>query len=482
MNRITVERANIAARLGLAAAMALALCAAPVPGQQARAQAKVVPESRAQIEYSYAPLVKETAPAVVNIYTRKVVKQQVSPLFNDPLFQRFFGKGFPGMTRERVQNSLGSGVIVDPSGVIVTNHHVIAGADQITVALADRREFEAKVVRSDERTDLAVLKIDAKGEKLPYLRFGDSDALEVGDIVLAIGNPFGVGQTVTSGIVSALARTKVGVSDYRYFIQTDATINPGNSGGALIDMKGDLVGINTALYSRSGGWQGIGFAIPATMVEAVLRAALAGGPVAHPWLGVSGEAVTAEAAKALGLTRPEGVLIKAIHPLSPAAASLRVGDVVTQVNGHDVEDGEALKYRIATLAVGDVATLGVLRDGHRGRQVEVKLIAPPEKPPRDATRIPGTNPLQGATVANLSPALADELGVDDMLKGVIVTEIAEQSAAAQFEFRPGDLVLRVDGAAVDSVATLVRLLGAPRTSWRIAVGRNGRVLNLTVRQ
>lgn len=459
---------------------AAALCA--IAGS-AVADEKEVPESRHEVELSFAPLVKKTAPAVVNIFARKTVRQQASPLLDDPIFRRFFGNGapFPGMTRERVQNSLGSGVIVDATGLIVTNHHVIEGADQITVALSDRREFDAKVISSDEHTDLAILKIGANGEALPTLPFGDSDGLEVGDMVLAIGDPFGVGQTVTSGIVSALARTKVGVSDFSYFIQTDAAINPGNSGGALVDMKGQLVGINTALYSRSGGWQGIGFAIPSSMVKAVVRAAASGGTIAHPWLGVAGDAVNQKSATALGLERPAGVLVTAVHHLSPAlAAGLRPGDVIVAANGHETDDPEALKFRIGTLAAGDTLILDALHEGKK-QSIEVKLIAAPERPKSDTTQIAGANPLAGATVANLSPALADELGVDDMLEGVIVTAIRQDSTAAQVELQPGDLVLRVNETPVDSVSTLANLLTAQREEWRISIGRGGNTLTLRVR-
>ena len=462
----------------------LLLISPPISQRAAAEEAKAVPESRQQIELSYAPLVKKTAPAVVNIYTRTVVRQQVSPIFDDPFFRKFFGQGgpFPGLSRERVENSLGSGVIVDSSGLIVTNHHVIAGADQITVALSDRREFEAKVVSSDEHTDLAILRIDTKGEKLPYLTLGDSDDVEVGDMVLAIGDPFGVGQTVTSGIVSALARTNIGTSDLGYFIQTDAAINPGNSGGALIDMKGEVVGINTALYSRSGGWQGIGFAIPSSMARTVVRAALAGEPIARPWLGIAGAPVTQKTAGALGLTRPEGVLVQTVHPLSPAiAAGLEAGDVITAVNNHDVGDPEALKFRIATLAVGDEVKLAALRDGKKF-DATVKLVAPPEHPKRDVTQVPGENPLQGATIANLSPALADELGIDDMQTGVILTEVPGNSTAARLEFAPGDIILKLNDQPVDSVGTLMRLLNANVSVWQFTLSRHGRTLTNTVRR
>ncbi|MGH7088404.1 MAG: trypsin-like peptidase domain-containing protein, partial [Stellaceae bacterium] len=288
------------------------------------------PPTREAIRLSFAPIVKVAAPAVVNVYSRRVVRQQ--PLFDDPVFRQFFGDNSPfGRARERVQSSLGSGVIVDPSGLIVTNDHVVKEAQQIRVVLSDRREFEAKVLLADARADLAVLKIDPHGAALPALALGDSDRLEVGDLVLAIGDPFGVGQTVTSGIVSALARS-AGVSDFRSFIQTDAAINPGNSGGALVDLDGRLVGINTAIFSQSGGSIGIGFAIPAAMLRPMLQAALHGGRIVRPWLGASGQPVTAEIAPTLGLAHPEGVLVKDVAADSPAAkAGLHIGDVILDV-------------------------------------------------------------------------------------------------------------------------------------------------------
>ena len=294
---------------------------------QAHAQT-AVPQSAAQIKLSFAPIVKEAAPAVVNVYARRVVAQrQVSPFFNDPFFRRFFGdQGGFGAPRQRVERSLGSGVIISSDGIIITNHHVIKDADEVRVALADRREFDCDIVLDDERTDLAVLRIKDGSGDFPHLKFGDSDKLEVGDIVLAIGNPFGVGQTVTQGIVSAVARTHVGVSDYQFFIQTDASINPGNSGGALVDMSGNLVGINSAIYSRSGGSNGIGFAIPVNMVKLIADAARHGGTVRRPWIGASMQAVTADIAEGMGLDRPRGVLVTRIAKASPAAkAGLKVG-------------------------------------------------------------------------------------------------------------------------------------------------------------
>src|SRR5579872_3915984 len=346
----------------------------------AEAETRVVPSSEGALKLSYAPIVKKTAPAVVNVYSRRVVRAQ-SPLAVDPFFRRFFGDAQPfGLPRQRIQNSLGSGVILDAGGLIVTNHHVVKDADEVTVVLADRREFDARILITDQRTDLAVLKIEVKGERLPTLEIADSDTLEVGDIVLAIGDPFGVGQTVTSGIISGLARTGVGIADFRSFIQTDAPINPGNSGGALVDLDGRLVGINTAIFSQSGGSIGIGFAIPSALVRPILRAAAHGGVIERPWLGVAGQPVTAELAQALGLPRPGGVLVKEVAPQSPAAkGGVNVGDVIMEFDGHEIEDPEGLRFRVATLPLDQTAHLTLLRSGKR-RIAMVVLTRPPEDP------------------------------------------------------------------------------------------------------
>ena len=281
------------------------------------AQDRRVPASAAELRLSYAPIVQRVQPAVVNVYAAKVVQDR-NPLLDDPIFRRFFG--VPGQQPEQMQRSLGSGVMVDPSGLVVTNVHVIEGADQVKVSLSDKREFEAEIVLKDTRSDLAVLRLKDAHEKFPTLDFANSDELMVGDVVLAIGNPFGVGQTVTHGIISALARTQVGITDYQFFIQTDAAINPGNSGGALVDMTGKLAGINTAIFSRSGGSQGIGFAIPANMVRVVVASAKSGGKaVKRPWLGARLQAVTPEIAETLGLRLPTGALVASVVPGSPAA-------------------------------------------------------------------------------------------------------------------------------------------------------------------
>ena len=438
----------------------------------------VVPQSADQIHLTFAPVVRQVAPAVVNIYTRKVVRT-VSPLLNDPFFRHFFG-GQMGIPRERVQRSLGSGVIVKADGVVVTNNHVIRDSDEITVVLADRREFEASVVGTDERTDLAVLKINTGGQPLPVLPLGDSDLLEVGDVVLALGNPFGVGQTVTMGIISALARTSVGISDYRFFIQTDAAINPGNSGGALVDLKGRLVGINSAIYSEGGGSVGIGFAIPETMVKAVLASITSGGKTLRPWLGAGGQPVTAEMFQSLQLARPFGVLVNKVVAGSPAdQAGIRVGDVITQVNGHEVDDPEALRFRIATLTAGSGAQVTIMRSGSE-RQIGITLAAPPEQPPRDTTEVAGHNPFTGATVANMNPALAEEMGMEGGESGVTIVKVQPGSIANRLQFQPGDAILKVNGKAIASVADLKGMVTAAPARWTVTIRRSGEVMTVSI--
>ena len=310
--------------MGVAVGVALPLPQADFPTQAlshapANAAETVVPETREAVRLSFAPVVRHVAPAVVNVYATAHVEVR-SPFEGDPFFERFFGGGGPfGGRRERERSSLGSGVIVDASGVIVTNHHVISDATEVKVALADGREYQAEILLRDERTDLAVLKIENGDEQFPVLEFADSDALEVGDLVLAVGNPFGVGQTVTSGIISALARTNLGITDSGFFIQTDAAINPGNSGGALVDLDGALVGINSAIFSRSGGSIGIGFAIPSNMVRTVVAQAVAGSTtVERAWIGALCQDVTKDIAASLGIDRPRGALVAQIDAGSPA--------------------------------------------------------------------------------------------------------------------------------------------------------------------
>ena len=473
----------VSMRFRLICAVAMATALLSVSGASS-AENKRVPVSQAEVKLSFAPLVRAAAPAVVNIYTKRVVRaRRISPLFNDPFFRQFFGNQFPpgGQQKKRVQNSLGSGVIVSADGLIVTNHHVIDKADEITVVLTDRREFEAEVVTRDEGTDLAVLRIKAAAEELPFLELRDSDTLEVGDLVLAIGNPFGVGQTVTSGIVSALARTARGVSDFGFFIQTDAAINPGNSGGALISLDGGLIGINTAIYSRGGGSNGIGFAIPSNMVATVVGSAATGAQVVRPWLGARGQTVDADLARSLSLPRPAGVLVNSVHPDGPSArAGLRVGDVILSINGREVPDANALKFRVATLNVGGAAKLTLVRKGQRVN-LSVSLRSAPEVPKRDLSLISGPNPYAGAEVANISPALAEEISLDTDTTGVLVMRIKRGSPADRIGLEPGDILLRLNGAEVHSVAALKGMVKREFSAWRIEIGRAGRVLQLIIK-
>jgi len=438
-----------------------------------------VPQSRTELQLSFSPVVKHSAPAVVNVYAQRLVAARDSGLLADPFFRRFFGEdGTFGRPREQVQNSLGSGVIVDPKGLIVTNNHVIRGGTDIKVVLADKREFEAKVLLTDERTDLAVLRIQAPDESLPALPLGDSDALEVGDLVLAIGNPFGVGQTVTSGIVSALARTRVGITDYQFFIQTDAAINPGNSGGALVNMAGELVGINTAIFSKSGGSIGIGFAIPVNMVKTVVQSAEAGTELKRPWLGVELQDVTAEIADSLGMARPEGTLIVGLHPESPLAkAGLKRGDVILAIEGKPVENSQELGYRVATTAIGATTIVEYQRGGNR-KETKITMVAAPETVGRSETLIEGKNPLAGMVAANLSPAVADELGLPADSAGVAAIKVSD-GPALRF-IRRGDVILEVNGTAIDKVDTLVSALQANEGYWQIAIKRGGRLLKMTI--
>ncbi len=421
---------------------------------------------------SFAPVVKKAAPAVVNVYARRLVRQQI-----DPFWQLFGGGG--GIPRQRVEQSLGSGVVVRADGVVVTNNHVIEGGQEIMVVLSDRREFPAKVLLADARADVAVLKIDPGGERLPVLPIDDSDNVQIGDLVLAIGNPFGVGQTVTNGIVSAKARTGGADSaDYSYFLQTDAAINPGNSGGPLVDMDGDLIGLNSSILSRSGTSTGVGFAIPAAMVKQVVEAALGGGhAVVRPWLGAKGQTVTGEIATSLALPRPEGVLVQAVYPGGAAdRAGIRAGDLIVSVDGQEVDDEQGLNYRIATHHPGDEARLEVRRSGS-SRTVTVRAEPAPATPPRDERTLDGRNPLGGATVVNLSPAVAEELGADAFAaKGVLVTKIADGGLAANVGMRPGDMVREINGKPIATTSDVAAALSAGGRAWRITIQRGDQVI------
>ena len=453
---------------------------AVAPAVPAPKSTAAVPESREAIRLSFAPVVKRVAPAVVNVYATSKVQVR-SPFEGDPFFERFFGRNGPfgghPAPRERARSSLGSGVIVDASGLVVTNHHVISEATEVKVALADGREFPADILLRDERTDLAVLKLEGSETPFPVLPFADSDELEVGDLVLAVGNPFAVGQTVTSGIVSAVSRTNIGINDSGFFIQTDAAINPGNSGGALVDMAGRLVGINTAIFSRTGGSVGIGFAIPATMVRAVVDSARSGNrTVRRPWLGARLQTVTQEIAQGLGLDRASGVLVAALAERGPAdQAGLRRGDVIVAVDGQDVDDAEAFGYRFALKGLDGQAAVAVMRGGKR-EIVQVRLQPPTETRPRDPVRIRGRSPFTGATAVNLSPAVADELQLDAATAdGVAVAEVEEGSLAARVGFQRGDVIVAVNGARINQARDLEQATRGASGIWEITLNRGGRV-------
>ncbi|MEQ1697664.1 MAG: Do family serine endopeptidase [Hyphomicrobiaceae bacterium] len=446
-----------------------------------RAAPRQVPPTREVAQYSFAPIVRTAAPAVVNVYVRSRVKTFASPFANDPFFERFFGGRFGGQPSERVQSSLGSGVIVNSSGIVVTNSHVVraSGETEIRVALTDKREFDAKVIAQDEKNDIAILKIEGGDAQFPFLAFEDSDTLEVGDLVLAIGNPFGVGQTVTSGIVSALARSEIGASDSQVFIQTDAAINPGNSGGALVDMSGKLVAINTAIFSRSGGSHGIGFAIPSNLVRVYLESALSGKKLERPWLGAKLEGVTREIAEGLSLDRITGAIVTRVNNVGPAAdAGLKPGDVILRVDGFEATDGRGVLYRLQTKGVGNTVQLDVMRNR---KPVTLTLVLKPAPLPTkdDLRNLSGKHPLDGARVANVLPSVADEFAIDET-SGAVIVSVRQGSVAARLGFQPGDVVISVGQQVISGVADLEAAIRERQRIWELGVKRGGQLRQLQV--
>ncbi len=463
---IHVRRASLAALL-------LALAAGPAAAEPARQ----VPALSGDVFLSFAPVVKKAQPAVVNVYASRTDKRPKNPLFDDPFFERFFGGGgHPGGSASR---SLGSGVLVDPSGLVVTNVHVIEGMTDVKVALSDKREFDADIVLRDQRTDLAVLRLKGGGA-FPVVELGDSDALEVGDIVLAIGDPFGVGQTVTHGIVSAVARTQAGISDSGFFIQTDAAVNPGNSGGGLIDMKGRLIGVNSAIFTQTGNSVGIGFAIPVNMVKIVITAAKTGQRVRRPWFGASLQAVSREIADSLGLDRPSGVLVADVVSDGPAAkAGVKQGDLITAVDGQSVDDPESFGYRVATKPLGGTASLALIRNG-KPMNVALTLTPAAEIPARDPVKLAGASPFAGATVINLSPAVIEEMSLRGASEGVVISEIEDGSTAAAVNFQKGDLILSVNEAKIKTTRDLERATSGRHNYWKLTIGRGGEVVTTVI--
>jgi Do/DeqQ family serine protease len=428
-----------------------------------------VPFSQGEIQLSFAPLVQQTAPSVVNVYAERMAQQRTSPFEDDPFFEQFFGRKF-NQAPQRMQSSLGSGVIVDKSGVIVTNFHVIAGADQIKIALPDGREFKCEIMLADKELDLAVLKINA-GLDLPALPIGDSDAIAIGDLVLAIGNPFGVGQTTTSGIISATARSQIGVSDFGFFIQTDASINPGNSGGALIGMDGQLLGINSAIFSRGGGSNGIGFAIPSNMVKAVVAQAASGAKeFQRPWIGAEFEPVTPEIAEALGMARPFGAIVTSVAKEGPSMdAGLKAGDVVLAVNGTEIQHPDALGYRLAVHQAGETIELSIQRK-LKTITMPVTLTKKPEGSAAGKLVIEGQSPFAGAVVAD-----------DGKGNGVPIVDIARGSPAENTGFQPGDRIVALNGDEMTSAEDVIRATSEETRWWRFTVNRNGAIIKQMLR-
>ncbi len=421
-----------------------------------------------------ASVVEAVKPAVVNISTVKTVRLR-DPFFDDPFFRRFFGEPF-GIPRERRQTGLGSGVIVDPSGYILTNNHVIRGADEIKVTLLDKREFKGKVIGTDPKTDLAVVKIDAKD--LPYIELGDSDKLKVGELVIAIGNPYGLSQTVTMGIVSATGRANVGIADYEDFIQTDAAINPGNSGGALVNARGELVGINTAIFSTTGGYQGIGFAIPSNMAKAVMEQLIKNKKVIRGWLGVSIQALTPDMKKHFGLKEDRGVVINQIFENSPAEkAGLKEEDIILQYNGKDITDPTQLRNLVANTPPGKEVELKVFRDG---KVFSVKVTI--EELPQEVVAARGEyeNALKGVVVQNITPEARKELQIPPRIAGVIVADISEDSPAQGY-LQKGDVIMAINRTKINNTKDYQKVVSKLKEGdILLFIYRDGQTFHLTL--
>ncbi|WP_297296807.1 DegQ family serine endoprotease [uncultured Methylovirgula sp.] len=450
-----------------------ALAATPLAAEQ------TVPASAAEITLSFAPIVKKVAPAVVNVYASRTDTAPRNPLFDDPIFRHFFGDSQEERPGGPTAQSLGSGVLIDPSGLVVTNYHVISGMTDVKVALADRREMPAEIVLRDQRTDLAVLRLKGKGP-FPFMEFDDSDKLQVGDLVLAIGDPFGVGQTVTQGIISALARTEEGISHYGFFIQTDAAINPGNSGGALVDMHGRLIGINSAIVSQTGSSVGIGFAIPSDMVKVIVATAKAGrSAVRRPYLGAGLQNISKDIADSLNLDRPVGTLVTDVTPKSPAeAAGLQHGDLIVAIDGQPTDDVEAFSYRFATVPLGSNAVFSVIRSG-KPLELTVKAEAAPDLP-RDPVKITGSSPFAGATVINISPAVAEEYSLESPNQGVVISDIDQDSRAAALNLQKGDVVIAVNNKKIETTHDLEKATLGDHYFWKISIGRGNQIITTVV--
>ena len=468
----------------LGTVLSLASSGSTPPSSTATAQLTTAPTSAGTLpEQLFVPIAKRAKASVVNVSSVKKSKQDgqsfQNPFFDDPFFRRFFGEEFERRMpapREFQQQGLGSGVIVTQDGYIITNNHVVEGADELNVSFPDKRTFKAKVIGTDPKTDVAVIKIDASN--LPALPWGDASQLEVGEMVLAVGNPFGLSQTVTMGIISAIGRANVGIVDYEDFIQTDAAINPGNSGGALVNLKGELIGINTAIFSRSGGYMGIGFAIPSTMAKSVMQSLIKHGKVIRGWLGVSIQDVTPDLAKEFGATENTGALVGDVMEDSPASkAKLERGDIITAYNGVSVRDSNHLRGLVAETSPGTTARLSVLRD-KKPLDLTITIGELPKelaKASRDGSG-KGEHALAGITVEN-----ARQSGRSKPSSGVVVTDIEPESQAERAGLQKGDVIREINRKPVKDVKDFERLASqlSSRSSVLILVNRGNRAIFLS---
>ena len=436
-----------------------------------------VPQSEIEIKLSFVPLVKQASPAVVNIYAQRIIEERRSPFSRDPFFRDFF-RNF-GQLQPRVQNSLGSGVILSADGYVVSNYHVVGGATDIRVVLHDGREISGNVILSDEDSELAVLKINTD-EMLPHLDLRKSDTVEVGELVLAIGNPFGVGQTVTNGIISGLARTGIASGSAKgYFLQTDAPINPGNSGGALIDISGSLVGVNTSILSRSGGSNGIGFAIPADLVGQFLVQAKAGrSSFIRPWAGMRGQPITFEMAASLNLPAMSGMIISELHELSPfSKVGIGVGDIITKVDGLDINSPAEMLYRMSVVGIGTAVDVSYLSQGIL-KSSKIDLVEMPNWEAKQITLGPQFI-FMGLHISELTPEFQSKFGLSFSSDGLIVLDPGR--IASRLGLRRGDLLREVNRKPVGTIEDAISAISSIKSSGSITIIRSGRRVSLRFR-
>ncbi len=432
----------------------------------------------------FAPVVRSAMPAVVNISSSKIVRNpqggQIPPFFDDPFFRRFFGEG-SNIPRERREQSLGSGVIVSPYGYILTNSHVVQGASDVKVSLSDNRELKARIIGTDPKTDIAVVQVDTRS--LPTITLGDSAQVQVGDFALAIGNPFGIGQAVTMGIVSAVGRGNLGIEDYEDFIQTDAAINPGNSGGALINVRGELIGINTAIITRgSPGNQGVGFAVPINMARQVMEQLEKTGKVTRGYLGVMIQPITPAIAKAFGLTDSRGALVGSVKPGSPADnAGITKGDVILELNGTTVTDSRGLQLKISQTPPATTVHMKILRNGS-SRDVSVRLgELPAEQGRAEGESIEPSGALEGLSVEPLTPEVRQQLGLPPRVRGVLVAGVNAGSRPAEAGLQRGDVIEEVNRQPVVSVQEFERVVRQNRQQTTLLlVNRGGDTLYVAI--